>query len=91
IRLATALGRVSPVLWTVLIVGAAVTIGFSYFFGMESARSQIIMTALVALVLSLNLFLVVVESHPFAGTFRIQPTPFKVALELFALEKVKAE
>jgi len=88
IRLATALGRVSPVLWTVLVVGAFVTIGFSYFFGMENTRSQLIMTALVALVLSLNLYLVIVESHPFTGSFRVQPAPFKIALELFAIDKV---
>jgi hypothetical protein len=68
-------------------VGAVVTIGFSYFFGMDNLRPQLIMTALVALVLSLNLYLVIVESHPFSGNFRVKPTPFKIALELFDMGK----
>lgn len=78
-RLIAAAGYVSPVLWMVLIGGAVVTIIFTYFFSTATVRSQVIMTALVAVTLGLNLYLIVVYSSPFSGDFKIPPISFRLA------------
>ncbi len=78
-RLVTAAGYVSPILWVVLIGGGIMTITFTYFFSSQNFISQILMTALITITLSLNLYLVVLNSSPFCGEFRIKPTGFQLA------------
>jgi len=68
---------VSPLLWAVLMTGGILTITFTYFFGLKSVKAQVIMTALVAITLSLNIFLVAAYTYPFAGKFKIEPDAFK--------------
>ncbi|HEY9714704.1 MAG TPA: hypothetical protein V6C72_14650 [Chroococcales cyanobacterium] len=82
IRLVTAAGTVSPVLWVVLIFGAMATIGFTYFFTLEKLSSQILMTAIVSVTLSMNIYLVVINATPFTGTFRIRSAPFQAAVRI---------
>jgi hypothetical protein len=45
-RLHLATGAVPPALWIMLLCGALVTIGFTYFFGMENLRAQSVMMGL---------------------------------------------
>ena len=82
-RLVTSRSRVSPILWVVLVTGAASTIVFTYTFGIKSLRAQIFMTALVALTLSLNLYLWAIYSNPFYGLLRVAPEAFKMDMEHF--------
>ena len=79
IRLVEAEGSVSPVLWVVLFVGAIITVGFTYLFVVERLGSQILMISLVCTALSLNLYLVIINSSPFFGDFKLRPIAFKVA------------
>jgi hypothetical protein len=67
---------VSPLLWSVIVVGGVLTIVFTYFFGLDNLASQVLMTALVAITLSLNIFLVAAYTYPFAGDFKITPDAF---------------
>lgn len=85
-RLVTAIGYVSPIMWLVLIGGAITTIGFTYFFRTNSLRSQILMTALVSVTLALNLYLIVINSSPFAGDFKIRPQAFSLAAKMMAMK-----
>lgn len=82
-RLVTSRSRVSPILWVVLITGAASTIIFTYTFGVKSLKSQIFMTSLVAITLSLNLYLWSIYSNPFYGLLRVAPEAFIMDLEHF--------
>lgn len=91
IRLITAPGQVSPILWMVLICGAVLTIGFTYFFATESVVSQALMTACVALTLALNLYLVVIYSRPFTGDFSIKPSMYRRATMFIKLKGVIPE
>jgi len=68
---------VSPLLWAALMTGGILTIAFTYFFGLKNVMAQVIMTALVAITLSLNIFLVAAYTYPFAGKFKIEPDAFK--------------
>jgi hypothetical protein len=85
IRLANARGSVSPILWLVLVGGAVSTVGFTFVFGVEKLSSQILMTALVTIMLSLNIYLVIISSSPFGGDFKIRPTTFRMAAKFLEL------
>jgi hypothetical protein len=64
-------------MWCLLIIGAAFTICFMFFFGLENFQSHMLMTALLAGYLSFMLFLVYSLDHVFKGPQGIKP----VALE----------
>ena len=59
--------------WIVLIAGGMVTVCFTYFFVVENLRVQVIMTALVALTISLNIMLVLMFGYPYSGGVKIAP------------------
>lgn len=84
IRLVMSRSSVSWVLWTVLIVGAVSTIVFTYFFALESAISQTIMTGLLTMTLALNLYLLLDYNNPYAGELRVRPDAFKLDMEIWA-------
>ena len=75
--------RLSPMMWSLLIIGALITIGFMFFFGLESLRSQMLMTALLSGYLSFILYLVFSLDHIFKGPEGIKPTAFEQVLTIF--------
>jgi hypothetical protein len=75
--------HLSKMMWTLLIVGAMVTICFMFFFGLDNLRSQMLMTALLAGYLSFMLYLVFSLDHVFKGPEAIQPFAFQEILTLF--------
>ena len=72
-RLIFSRGRLGGVIWFTLIAGGALTIGFSWFFTVRQARKQILMTAILAGMVCLNLFTIAVINRPFSGAARIEP------------------
>lgn len=82
-RLVNALHGLSPVMWYVLVVGGVFTVIFTYFFGLTHLRAQVIMTSLVALTLSLNLFVLYMLSTPFSGELAVRPDAFRLDLAIF--------
>jgi hypothetical protein len=75
-RLVLSINGVSPAVWFVLLVGAACTTIFTYFFGVPNLLSQIIMTAGVSLLIGLNLLLVNFYGYPFSGDVKVYPEEF---------------
>ncbi|HEY9785824.1 MAG TPA: hypothetical protein V6D17_10515 [Candidatus Obscuribacterales bacterium] len=75
-RILASMMGVSTELWTVLAVGGFLTIGFSYFLGLSSVRGQVLMTAIVAVSVSLNVYLVYLFGYPFSGPYALRPIPF---------------
>lgn len=71
------------VFWPLLIGGGIVTIGFSYFFLMESQITQYMLTAILAVVLSAVLFLIYTLNLPFTGQVPVSKDPFRHAIEVF--------
>lgn len=71
---------VEPVLWFVLIAGAVVTISFTFFFGSENLMAQILMSTLLALLISLIVLTIFLFDFPFTGDVSIKPTAFQEAL-----------
>ncbi len=72
-RLIAAEGAVPNVIWLVLLTGAAVTITFTFFFGMESLLAQTVMTALLALLISSELLVLIAVDRPFTGAVKVHP------------------
>jgi hypothetical protein len=75
--------HLSPMMWTLLIAGAVITICFMFFFGLENLRTQMLMTALLAGYLAFMLYLVFCLDHVFKGPEAIHPSAFQEVLILF--------
>ncbi len=67
-------------LWVLLLLGAAVTIGFALTLVTPSPWSQAVMVAALAAVLAFSLYAVVALNEPFSRPFSLPPTPYRVAL-----------
>ncbi len=80
-RLDNSRGSVPTVLWLVMIAGGLVTLGYPSFFGSSNLAAQILMTAALAALVALTLFVAVVLDYPFTGDVRISSAPFEQALE----------
>ena len=70
-----------PILWVVLIGGGAITIVFTYLFGLENTVVHTLMVASLALIIALSLFTVAALDHPFKGDVRIHPAAFEQVLQ----------
>lgn len=68
-------------LWSVVLIGACATGTLVLFFGINHMRLQAFTTALVTLVLYLNVFLLACYDDPFSGEVAVKPHAFSVARE----------
>ena len=66
-----------------MIVGAVITIGFSFLFGTENIWAQSFMVASLAGVITLVLLLIVALDHPYAGIIIVTPEAFVDQLARF--------
>jgi hypothetical protein len=80
-RLDRADGTVPPVLWLVLIAGALITLGYPAFFGTSNLAAQVLMTAALAALVGLTVYVAILLDFPFTGELGIPPEPFDHALE----------
>lgn len=83
LRLLSGNDYIPGVIWLVVIIGAVISIGYTYFFGSRRAIAQYIMTAALAITNSMVLFLIYILDHPFTGVNAISAEPIKLAEELF--------
>ncbi|MFA5115532.1 MAG: DUF4239 domain-containing protein [Candidatus Omnitrophota bacterium] len=79
-RLVDSKTGVHPLLWFVLVSGGVITIAFCFFFGAENLNSQIVMTALLTLLISLIIFTILLFDFPFTGGVRISAKAFQELL-----------
>jgi len=56
---------------------------FTYFFGIANLRVQALMTMLVSVTLSLNVYLVFVFANPMSPDLGVKPGPFQLDLKIF--------
>jgi Protein of unknown function (DUF4239) len=68
------------VVWVVIYFGLFITIGFSYFFGLETFRSQALMCAIFASLLGLTIVAILQLAHPYQGAVTVSDRPFRYAL-----------
>jgi hypothetical protein len=72
------------VIWSVLLAGGTVTIGFTFLFGTRSAWAQGLMTASLALTIGVVLLSILALEHPFAGITRVNPATFHQLEEILS-------
>ena len=77
LRLMDSRTGIHPILWFVLIVGGVTTIIFTFFFGAENLKAQIMMASMLALIIALILFTVLLLDFPFTGGMNISSSAFK--------------
>jgi len=82
-RIVAADGTVPGILWPVLFWGAAITIGFTYFFGTQSLRAQTLMTGLLSVLIFSGLLIIIVIDQPFAGVVKVGPAALAKVLTEF--------
>lgn len=74
-------GGLSLVMWAVIWVGAAISIGVAYFFKIEDAKLHTILVGLMAGFLSMVLLMIIINDKPFYGHGSISSDPYKLILD----------
>ena len=75
-RLSADQGHVPGVVWWIVFFGAAITTGFTYFFGYQNFGMHVAMTGTLAATLALVVVLIVALDWPFRGKISVTPDPF---------------
>ena len=73
------------ILWTVLVIGALITIMSSCLFGSEYPALHMVQVITLALLLSLALAAIADINRPYQGTVHVEPTGFENAKHMFAV------
>jgi len=69
--------------WVALVVGAAVTLFLGSLLHVSNRRLKLVVTAMTALVIALNLYLICLFGYPFAGELSVSDRPFRVDIAIF--------
>jgi len=70
----------SSVMWSVIWIGAAISIGVAYLYKIEDLRLHMILIFLMAGFLGLLLFMITINDRPFFGYASISSEPYKLVL-----------
>jgi hypothetical protein len=75
-RLSAVQGHIPGVIWAIVFFGAAITTGYTYFFGYEHFGMHLAMTAVLAATLGLIIVMIIALDWPFRGEISVSPDPF---------------
>jgi hypothetical protein len=75
-RIDDAASGLLPFLWVVLILGGALTVGFSYLFGAQNFATHAVMTLLLTAVIALAFYTILTLDFPFTGPASISSDAF---------------
>jgi hypothetical protein len=81
LRLDAVQGGLSLTMWSVIWLGAVISIGVGYFFYFEDIKLHAIMIALIAGFLGIVLFMIVINDRPFAGQDSLSPDSYQLILD----------
>lgn len=65
-----------PVLWWALLLGAAITVAFTYLLGAENFRLQLVATGLLCGLVGLMFALIIALNFPFRGAVHVSSEPW---------------
>ncbi len=71
----------SAVMWAVIWVGAAISIGVAYLYRIEDAKIHFMLVSLMAGFLAMVLFMIVINDKPLVGYTSIGSDPYKLILQ----------
>jgi Protein of unknown function (DUF4239) len=68
------------VVWLVIYAGLFITVGFSYFFGLDTFPSQALMCGIFSSLLGLTILAILELAHPYQGSVVISDAAFRYAI-----------
>ena len=71
---------IPPLLWFVLLAGGISTISFTFLFGTDNLKAQIVMGVLLSTMIALILFTIMSLDFPFTGNVSVSSEPFRIAI-----------
>jgi len=74
-------GGLSAVMWGVIWIGAAISIGVAYLYKIEDLKIHAILVSLMAGFLAIVLFMIVINDKPFFGHDSVSSDPYRLILE----------
>jgi hypothetical protein len=74
-------GGLSGVMWWVIWIGAAISIGVAYLYKIEDPKIHATLVALMAGFLGIVLFMIVINDKPFFGHVSVSADPYRLILE----------
>ena len=77
-RVLAARQGLEPFVWTVLLLGTGIVLGFSFLFGPRTRAVHRLLCSLLSLSIALVFVLIVAADRPFHGRSRIAPEPFEL-------------
>ena len=69
------------VLWTVVLIGAVINIGVTYFFWLDNLRLHSLLVIAFSSALAMLIFLTAAMDNPYRGEFSISSEPFQYVLD----------
>ena len=81
LRLFAGKNSIPSVIWIVLLVGALITVTYTYFFGMRKVLPQTLMTSALTITITLILFLIFILDHPYTGSTTVNTEPMTSVAE----------
>lgn len=68
------------VMWFVVLMGAAITIGITWFLWADNQRAHVLLTAFLAVIIALVIFLIFVLDEPLVGRVSVDSSSFEEVL-----------
>jgi hypothetical protein len=69
------------IMWIVVILGALIALSSTFFFRVADVRLHIILVGLLAIFISLVIFMILALDRPFRGDLGISPEPYQLVYE----------
>lgn len=82
-RYSHAAESLSPVMWGGIVIGAVISIGFTFLIFMERCWPHVLGVSLMCALIGLLLFMAALLSRPFHGPLAIDAAPFEQVLAVF--------
>ena len=83
-RLVASASKIPDIMWAITLLGGALTVGFSFLFGVPDFRIQLLMTGLLAASLALVIVLITAFDCPFRGDLSVSPDVYSRLYERVA-------
>jgi hypothetical protein len=74
-------GGLSPAMWAVIWVGAAISICIAYFYNISDPKLHGILIFLMAAFLAMLIFMIIINDRPFFGRVGVSSDPYKLILD----------
>lgn len=74
-------GGLPAVLWSVVLIGAVLSIVVTYFFHVGDQKLHLILTGILGIFIGLMVFLTAAVDHPFRGQVSVSPDSYRLILE----------